>query len=79
MLKSAAFLVMIVAAAPAAIAQEGARADIATVKKLVAQAAMLLKRDPADLALAVAQPSLADEVAQALRARPAPALKVAPR
>lgn len=78
MLKPAALMVMLVAAAPA-FAQEGARTDVATVKKLVAQAATLFKREPADLALAVAQVNLSSEIEQALHARPAPALKVAPR
>ncbi|HEX6839740.1 MAG TPA: hypothetical protein VF334_24355 [Polyangia bacterium] len=78
MLKSAALMVMLVAAAPA-FAQEGARTDVATVKKLVVQAAALVKREPADLALALAQVNLSGEIEQALHARPAPALKVAPR
>ena len=79
MLKSAALMVMLVAAAPA-FAQEGARTDVATVKKLVAQAAAsLTKREPADLALALVQVNLYGEIEQALHARPAPALKVAPR
>lgn len=78
MLKSAALMVMLVAAAPG-FAQEGARTDVAALKKLVVQAAALVKRDPVDLAMAVAQVNLSGEVEQALRTRPAPALKVAPR
>lgn len=78
MLNSAALMVMLVAAAPA-FAQEGARTDVATVKKLAAQAASLMKREPADLALALVQVNLYGEIGQALHARPAPALKVAPR
>ena len=78
MLKPVAFLVMLVSAAPA-FAQEGGRTDVATVKKLVAQAAGLLKREPADLALAVAQVDLAGEIGRALQAPPAARLKVAPR
>ena len=78
MLKSAALMVMLVAAAPA-FAQEGARTDVATVRKLVADAASLLKREPADVALALVQVNLCGEIEQALHARPAPALKVAPR
>ena len=79
MLKSVALMVTLVAAAPA-FAQEGARTDVATVKKLVAQAAATLcQRQPADLALAIAQVNLSGEIEHALHARPAPALKVAPR
>ncbi|MCU1277531.1 MAG: hypothetical protein JWM53_1077 [bacterium] len=78
MLKSAALLVMLVATP--ALAQEGARTDVATVRKLIAQAATLIaRRAPADLALAVAQVNLGDEVRSALVARPAAGLKVAPR
>lgn len=78
MLKPAAFMVILVAAAPG-FAQEGARTDVAAVKKLVVQAASLLKRDPIDLATAVAQVNLSGEIEQSLHTRPAPALKVAPR
>jgi hypothetical protein len=79
MLKTVAIMLSLSAAAPA-FAQEGARTDFATVKKLVAQAAAALtKHEPADLALAIAQVSVTDEVAAALRTRPAPGLKVAPR
>ncbi len=77
MLKSAALMVMLVAAP--AFAQERPRTEVATVKTLVAQAATLLGQKPADLALALARVNLSDEVAGALRARPATALKVAPR
>ena len=77
MLKSAAFMVMLVAAAPG-FAQEGARTDVATVKKLVVQAAALLKRAPVDLAMAVAQVNLSGEIEQALHTPPAARLKVAP-
>jgi hypothetical protein len=78
MLKSAALMVMLVAAAPG-FAQEGARTDVATVKKLVVQAAALLKREPADLAMGLAQVNLSGEIEQALRAPSAARLKVAPR
>jgi hypothetical protein len=79
MFKSVAIMLSLSAAAPA-FAQEGARTDFATVKKLVAQAAAALtRRDPADLALSVAQVNVTDQVAQALKARPAPGLKVSPR
>jgi hypothetical protein len=79
MLKPVAILISLSAAAPA-LAQEGARTDFATVKRLVVQAASALsKREPADLALAVAQVNLGDEVAAALKTRPAPGLKVSPR
>jgi len=79
MLKTVAIMLSLSAAAPA-FAQEGARTDFATVKRLVAQAAAALtKSQPADLALAVAQVNVADEVAAALKTRPAPGLKVAPR
>ncbi len=78
MLKTAALLVTVAAAAPA-FAQEGARTDVATVKKLIGQAATLVRRDPAELALGLVQVSLPAEIEQALHARPAPALKVAPR
>jgi hypothetical protein len=78
MLKSAALMVMLVATP--ALAQEGARTDLATLRKLVGQAASLLERKaPADLALAVAQVNVSDEVRTALSARPAGALKSAPR
>ncbi|HEX8950797.1 MAG TPA: hypothetical protein VF945_03080 [Polyangia bacterium] len=78
MLKAAALAVLLVAAAPA-FAQEGPRTDVTTVKRLVAQAASLCKREPADLALALARVNLSGELEQALRARPAAGLKVAPR
>ena len=78
MLKSAAFMVMLVAAAPG-FAQEGARTDVATVKKLLVQAAGLLKREPADLAMGLAQVNLSGEIEQALRTPSAARLKVAPR
>ena len=78
MLKSAALMVMLVAAP--AFADEGARADVATLRSLVVRAAKLLQREQqADLALAVAQVNLSDEVEAALRVRPAAVLKVAPR
>jgi hypothetical protein len=79
MLKSAVLTVMLVAAP--AFAQEAApRTDFATLQKLATQAAKLVQRQPADLTLGVAQVSLCDEVAQAMRterARPT-RLKVAP-
>jgi len=79
MLKTVALMLSLSAAAPA-FAQEGARTDFATVKKLVAQAAAALThREPADLALAVAQVNVTDEVAAALKTRRAPDLKAAPR
>ena len=79
MLKSVAILLSLSAAAPA-FAQEGARTDFATVKKLVAQAAAALtRREPADLALSIAQVNVSDEVAAALKTRRTPDLKVAPR
>ena len=79
MLKPAAFLVMLVAAAPG-FAQEGPRtADVATVKKLVAQAAALFKREPADLAMGLAEVNLSDEIERALHAPSGSRLKVAPR
>jgi len=78
MLKSAAFMVMLVAAAPG-FAQEGARTDVATVKKLVTEAASLFKRQPVDLALAITQVNLSGEIEQALRPAPGTRLKVAPR
>ena len=78
MLRSAALLVTVVAATPA-LAQEGARTDVATVKKLVAQAATVARRGPVELALGLVQVNLSCEIEQALHARPAPALKVAPR
>jgi len=78
MLKSAALMVMLVAAAPG-FAQEDARTDVATVKKLVIQAAALLKREPADLAMGLAQVNLSGEIEQALRTPSAAHLKVAPR
>lgn len=77
MLKPAALSLLLVAAP--AVAQEGVRTDVATVKKLVSQAASLLRREPADLALALAEVNLSGEVEQALRAAPAARLKVAPR
>jgi hypothetical protein len=77
MLKSAGLLVMLVAAP--AFAQEGARTDVAAVKKLLAQAAGLVKREPADLALAVAQVDLSSEIERALHASSGTRLKVAPR
>jgi hypothetical protein len=77
MLKSAALLVMLVAAP--AFAEEG-RTDLATLKQLVAQtSAAIGKRTPSQAALLVAQPSLSDEIAQALRAPRENRLKVAPR
>lgn len=78
MLKSAALLVTIVATVPA-FAQEGGHADVATIKKLVAQAATLVRRDPSEVALALVQGNLPGELEQALHARPAPALKAARR
>jgi hypothetical protein len=70
MLKSAALLVMLVAAP--AFAQERPRTDLATVRNLAAQVLRAIEaRTPADSALAVAQVSISDEVAAALRARPA--------
>ncbi|MCU1277622.1 MAG: hypothetical protein JWM53_1168, partial [bacterium] len=70
---------VLLVAAPA-VAQEGARTDLATVRTLVAQAAQLIKReDPIDLARAIAQVNLSVEVQTALRTRPAAGLKVAPR
>ncbi len=80
MLKSAA-LALLLASAPA-VADEAPRTDVATLQKLATQAWKLLHREPADLALAVAQVDVADEFAQALRqerTRPANRLKVAPR
>ena len=77
MLKSAALLVMLVAAP--AFAEE-ARTDLATVKQLVAQAtSAVTKRSPAETALLLARPSLSDEIAQALRAPRENRLKVATR
>ena len=79
MLKSVAILISLSAAAPA-FAQEGARTDFATVKKLVAEAAAALtKQEPAGLALSMVQFNFTDQVAQALKTPPAPALKVSPR
>jgi hypothetical protein len=79
MLKTVAIMLSLSAAAPA-IAEEGARTDFATVKNLVAQAAAALtKREPADLALAVAQVNVTDEVARALKPHRTPGLKVSPR
>jgi hypothetical protein len=79
MLKTVALLLSVSAAAPA-FAEEGARTDFATVKNLVAQAAAALtRREPADLALAVAQVNVTDEVARALKTRRTPGLKVSPR
>jgi len=79
MLKSALVAVMLVAAP--AFAQEGGRVDFATLKALATQAAKLVERQPADLTMAVAEVSVADEVAHAIRAertRPTPPrLKVA--
>jgi hypothetical protein len=81
MLKSAALLVMLVAApafADAAVAAP--RTDVATVKRLLAEAATLLQhRAPVDLALAVADVNVTTEVEQALRAPAGVRLKVAPR
>ena len=78
MLKSAALMVMLVAAP--AFADEGARADVATLRNLVVRAARLIQREqPADLALAVAQVNVSDEVAASLRVRPAAVPKLAPR
>jgi hypothetical protein len=79
MLKPVALMVMLVAAP--ALAEEGARTDVATLRGLVVQAARLIeRRSPADLALAVAQVNLGDEMKSALRARPtAAALKPASR
>jgi hypothetical protein len=72
MLKSAALMVMLVAAP--ALAEEGARTDLATLRGLVVQAVRLVeRRPPADLALAVAQVNLGDEIQSALRTRPAAA------
>ena len=79
MLKSAAFMVMLVAAAPGFAQEGGARTDVATVKKLLVQAAGLLKREPADLAMGLAQVNLSGEIEQALRTPAAARLKVAPR
>ncbi len=78
MLKSAALLLTLAAAAPA-FAQEGARTDVATVKKLVADAVALCMRDPGDLAVALAQVNLSTEIEQALHTPRAARLKVAPR
>lgn len=77
MLKSAALVVMLVAAP--AVAREGARTDLTTLRTLIVQVAKLVERPPVDLALAVAQVNLSDEVRTALHARPAAALKAAPR
>ncbi len=80
MLKSAVAVMMLLAAP--AFAQEAARTDLATLQKLAAQAGKLLERQPADLALAVAQTNLCDEIAQATRQermRSTTRLKVAPR
>jgi len=78
MLKSAALLVMFVAAP--AVAQEGARTDFATVKKLVLEtAAAVGQRTPTEAALALAQVNLSDEIAHALHAPRENRLKVAPR
>lgn len=81
MLKTASLMVMLVAAPAFAQEQGGAaRTDLATIKKLLAQAASTLRKEaPADLALGVAQVNLSGEVAAALHARPAAGLKVAPR
>ncbi len=78
MLKSAALLLAVLTFAPA-FAQEGARTDVAALKKLAAEAVALCSRGPAELALSVVQPDLTTEVAQVLHAHPAPRLKVAPR
>ena len=81
MLKSAVAFVMLVAA-PAFAQEGGARIDFAALKQLATQAAKLVDRQPADLTLAVAQVSVCDEFAQAVRterARPTQRLKVAPR
>ena len=70
MLKSAALLVMLVAAP--AFAEERPRTDLATVRNLAVQMIRAIEaRTPAQSALAVAQVSVSDEVAAALRARPA--------
>lgn len=78
MLKPVAFMVMLVAAP--ALAGEGARTDVTTLRTLVVQAARLLQeKAPADLALAVTQVNVSHEIETALRTHPANALKVAPR
>jgi hypothetical protein len=72
MLKAAAFMVMLVAAPALALAEEGARTDVTTLRTLVMQAARLVQqKPPADLALAVAQVDLSHEIAAALHTRPA--------
>ena len=79
MLKTVAIMLSLSAAAPA-FAQEGARTDFATVKKLVVEATAALTREqPAGLALSMVQFNFTDQVAQALKTPPAPALKVSPR
>jgi hypothetical protein len=78
MLKSAALLVMLVAAP--AFAQEGARTDFATVKKLAEEAVAAVRaHTPAETALSLAQVNLSDEIAHALRTPHGERLKVAPR
>ena len=79
MLKTVAILLSLSAVAPA-LAEEPAHTDFATVKKLVAQAAAALThREPTDLALSVAQVSISDEVAHALKSAPTTRLKASPR
>ena len=78
MLKSAAIFVML--AATPALAQEGTHTDLATVKKLIAQVgSAVVRHTPAESALALAQVSLSDEIAQAVRTPHENRLKVAPR
>ncbi|HEY2745254.1 MAG TPA: hypothetical protein VGL86_11545 [Polyangia bacterium] len=67
-------------AATPAFAQEGARTDLATIKKLVSQAANALSaRGPGAAMLSLAQPNLSDEIVQALHTPRENRLKVAPR
>ena len=81
MLKSAAALVMLVAA-PAFAQEGGARIDFAALKALATAAAKLVDRQPGAVTLSVAQVNICDDFAQAVRTervRQAQRLKVAPR